>query len=117
MKRDWELQELIEEWTLVPRELERLGNKTGSTRLGYAVLLKFFQREGRFPDSRAEISKAVLRYLSPVKAAESGTGCVVQNPCYIKLSFATLRAVVASLPIPHNVVCSKLSLGMGFSRS
>jgi hypothetical protein len=64
MKRDWELQELIEEWTLVPRELELLDNKTGSTRLGCAVLLKFFQREGRFPYSRTEIPKAVLRYLS-----------------------------------------------------
>jgi transglutaminase-like putative cysteine protease len=64
MKRDWELQELIEEWTLVPRELELLGNKTGSTRLGYSVLLKFFQREGRFPESRGDIAKAVLRYLS-----------------------------------------------------
>ncbi|MBD3886398.1 DUF4158 domain-containing protein [Phormidium tenue FACHB-886] len=64
MKRDWELQELIEEWTLVPRELELLGNKTGSTRLGYSVLLKFFQREGRFPESRGDIPKAVLRYLT-----------------------------------------------------
>lgn len=48
MKRDWELQELIEEWTLVPRELERLGNKTGSTRLGYAALLKFFSARDDF---------------------------------------------------------------------
>jgi hypothetical protein len=44
MKRDWDLHELIEHWTLVPRELELLRNKTGATRLGYAVSLNFFQQ-------------------------------------------------------------------------
>jgi hypothetical protein len=76
MKRDWELQELIEEWTLVPRELELLGNKTGSTRLGDSVLLKFFQREGRFPDSRAEIPSAAsplrIRVGKPATMGEVG---------------------------------------------
>jgi TnpA family transposase len=64
MKRRWELHELIEEWTLVPRELELLGNKTGPTRLGYAVLLKYFQREGQFPESVTAIPQDVLRHLS-----------------------------------------------------
>jgi len=64
MKRHWELQELIEEWTLLPRELDLLGNKSGPTRLGYAVLLKVFQREGRFPTSDFSLSPDVLRYLS-----------------------------------------------------
>lgn len=63
MKRHWELHELIEEWTLLPRELELLGNKSGPTRLGYAVLLKFFQREGRFSTSDLNLSQDVLRYL------------------------------------------------------
>jgi hypothetical protein len=66
MKRDWELQELIEEWTLVPRELELLGNKTGSTWLGYAVLLKFFQREddSRTPEQRFPKQSCGICHLS-----------------------------------------------------
>jgi hypothetical protein len=33
---------MSEDWRLV-------GNKTGSTRLGFALLLKFFEIEARFP--------------------------------------------------------------------
>ena len=35
MKRTWDIEELIEHFTLVPPELELLGNKTGATRLGF----------------------------------------------------------------------------------
>ena len=51
MKRDWNADELVEHWTLLPGEKQWLANKTGPTRLGFAVLLKFFQHEGRFPGS------------------------------------------------------------------
>ena len=40
MKRQWEQEELIEHWTLHIEERALLGNKTGATRLGFAVLLK-----------------------------------------------------------------------------
>lgn len=36
-------------WTLRAADRALLGNKSGATRLGFAVLLKFFQAEGRFP--------------------------------------------------------------------
>jgi hypothetical protein len=49
MKRQWETEELIEHWTLHVEEPALLGNKTGATRLGFAVLFKFFQKEARFP--------------------------------------------------------------------
>ncbi len=45
MKRTWDIEELIEHFTLVPPELELLGNRTGATRLGFALLLKCFDRE------------------------------------------------------------------------
>ena len=48
MKRHWGTDELVEHWTLLPRETELLTNKTGATRLGFAVLLKFFQLEAYF---------------------------------------------------------------------
>ncbi len=43
MKRTWDIEVLIEHFTLIPSELELLGNKTGATRLGFALLLKCFQ--------------------------------------------------------------------------
>ena len=49
MKQHWGTDELVEHWTLLPRETELLTNKTGPTRLGFAVLLKFFQLEAYFP--------------------------------------------------------------------
>jgi hypothetical protein len=42
MKRQWENEDLIEHWMLSVWELAQLGNKTGATRLGFALLLKFF---------------------------------------------------------------------------
>jgi Domain of unknown function (DUF4158) len=55
MKRQWETEELIEHWTLNVEELALPGNKTGATRLGLTVLLKFFQKEARFPTSKLAI--------------------------------------------------------------
>ena len=31
MKRHWGIDELVEDWTLLPREAELLTNKTGAT--------------------------------------------------------------------------------------
>ena len=64
MKRHWETEELVEHWTLMPPEIELSANKTDATRLGFAVLLKFFQREMRFPQSAAEIPPVVVDYLA-----------------------------------------------------
>ena len=51
-------------WTLSPDELELLGNKTGVTRLRFAVLLKAFQFDGRFPDRRADVAGSVVAHLA-----------------------------------------------------
>src|SRR3954453_14687326 len=64
MKRHWEIDDLVEQWTLLPDELAWLGKKTGSTRLGFALLLKFFQIEGRFPLAKNEIPPPVIRFLA-----------------------------------------------------
>src|SRR6266852_1947021 len=64
MKRTWDIEELIDHFTLVPPELEMLGNKTGATRLGFALLLKCFQLEGRFPTARHEIPRSVVDYVA-----------------------------------------------------
>lgn len=64
MKRNWELEELIDHFTFMPNELSQLSNKTRETRLGFAVLFKFFQYEARFPNHKNEIPKEVIRYIS-----------------------------------------------------
>ena len=64
MKRQWETEELIEHWTLNVEELVLLGNKTGATKLGFAVLLKFFQKEARSPAYKNEVPGIVITYLA-----------------------------------------------------
>jgi TnpA family transposase len=64
MKRNWLPEELIEQWILLPPELELVGHKTGPTRLGFALLLKFFQREARFPEAKNEIPRVVVAYVA-----------------------------------------------------
>lgn len=64
MKRQWETEELIEHWTLNVEELALLGNKTEATRLGFAVMLKFFQKEARFPVYKNEVPGVVITYLA-----------------------------------------------------
>ena len=64
MKRQWEHEELVEHWTLDVEDRALLDNKTGATRLGFAILLKFFRREGRFPQHKNEVPGIVITYLS-----------------------------------------------------
>jgi TnpA family transposase len=63
MRREWELEELIECWTLDEAEQELLANKTGATRLGFALLLKFFELEARFP-RREDVPKAAVEFMA-----------------------------------------------------
>lgn len=64
MKRIWDTEELVEHWTLMPHEMALLKNKTGATRLGFALLLKFFQLEARFPKDVHELPDAVVNYVA-----------------------------------------------------
>ena len=64
MKRHWGTDELVEHWTLLPRETELLTNKTGATRLGFAVLLKFFQLEAYFPQQASAVPTVVVEFIA-----------------------------------------------------
>ena len=64
MKRAWHPDELTQCWTLSPDELALLDNKTGVTRLRFAVLLKAFQFDGRFPDRRGDVAGSVVAHLA-----------------------------------------------------
>jgi hypothetical protein len=64
MKRHWTTDELIDEWTLHPADLDLLGTKTGPGRLGFAVLLMHFRHEGRFPRHKQDVPGAVVAHLA-----------------------------------------------------
>jgi len=64
MKRRWTRDQLADHWILAPEELELLANKTGATRLGFAVLLKAFILEGRFPRQKHDVPGAVVVHLA-----------------------------------------------------
>ena len=64
MKRSWSLEELVEHATLLPDELKLLANKTEPSRLGFAVLLKCFQYEGRFPQYKGDIPVSFVTYIA-----------------------------------------------------
>ena len=65
MKRNWQDTELARHFSLHFDEFELIANKTGPTRLGFAVLLKFFQYEGRFPNTKNEVPRSIISYLAP----------------------------------------------------
>jgi Domain of unknown function (DUF4158) len=64
MKRQWTHNELTEHWTLPPDELKLVANKTGATRLGFALLLKAFAYQGRFPRNVHELPGTVVVHVA-----------------------------------------------------
>lgn len=49
VRAEWEQDELISVWTLVEDDWDLVGEKVGAGRLGFALTLKFYEIEGRFP--------------------------------------------------------------------
>ena len=75
MKRQWDEDRIDTHWTLSASEHALLARRTGHGRFGFAVLLKFFQHERRFPDSRRELPAEVVRHMAlqlsmPINALE-----------------------------------------------
>ncbi|MFD3910106.1 DUF4158 domain-containing protein [Streptomyces sp. NPDC058603] len=58
------VHELTENWTLLEHERELVSGKRGPTRLGFAVLLKFHTRYGRFPRDRSEVPERAVDFLA-----------------------------------------------------
>jgi Domain of unknown function (DUF4158) len=64
LKRNWELDELIDHFILMPDEQALIQLKRGNSKLGFAVMFKFFQYEARFPHTKSEIPKTVIEYIA-----------------------------------------------------
>ena len=63
MKRCWDEQDLIEHWTLISAERALLANRTERGNIGVAVLVKFFQLNGRFPHHHKDVPGPVLAFI------------------------------------------------------
>ncbi len=64
VKANWDTEELIENWTLLPTELNLVSSKVGANQIGFAVLLKYFQIYARFPNSTKEIPDNIISYIA-----------------------------------------------------
>jgi hypothetical protein len=60
VRREWAPEDLIACWTLVEDDWDLVGNKAGATRLGFALPLKFFEVEGRFPRRAGELPRRAV---------------------------------------------------------
>lgn len=59
-----DLDELVEHWTVLEDERELVAGKRGATRLGFALLLKFFTRHGRFPRGGVDLPGEVVAFVA-----------------------------------------------------
>lgn len=66
MKQQWTPQELIDQWTLSREELDLVNSasKTSHNRLGCAMLLKYFQAEGRFPGRKQDTPAVAVQHIA-----------------------------------------------------
>lgn len=64
MRKDWNPEQLVDQWTLEEGDRALIGNKSGATRLGFALKLKFFQLQGRFPSYPEEIPSAAVDFIA-----------------------------------------------------
>ena len=64
MARNLGLDEVVDHFTLIGDELELLRNKSGATRLGFAVLLKYVVWRGRFPPGSHELPDDAIAHLA-----------------------------------------------------
>lgn len=66
LKWHWSKDELETRWSLSVEELVLLPGRIGSGRLGCAILLKFFQFQGFFPNDQKSIPHEIVAYVASV---------------------------------------------------
>ena len=58
------IEELVEFWTLLDDERDMVDSRRGATKLGFALLLKFYSRHGRFPRGRSEFPSEIVSFVA-----------------------------------------------------
>ena len=64
MRAEQDGEDVDDRWALHASDRTLLGNKTGITRLGFAILLKMFQINGRFPYRLEEVPVAAVEAIA-----------------------------------------------------
>jgi len=64
MKHQWQIDELEAHFNLFPPELGLLGNEAPHNQLGKAVLLKYFQHEGCFPEKAKDVPEDIVTHIA-----------------------------------------------------
>ena len=66
MKQQWTSQELIDHWELTQNEivLAQSISKIDHNQLGYALMLKYFQSEGKFPQRKQDIPDQIIIHIA-----------------------------------------------------
>ncbi|QIZ39907.1 Tn3 family transposase [Saccharopolyspora sp. ASAGF58] len=72
MRREWLPEDLIESWTPGRGRSGVGGQQVRATRLGFALLLKFYEIEGRFPAYPEEVPGAAVEYVAGLVGVEPG---------------------------------------------
>lgn len=64
MRREWEFEDLLAEWSSTQADQELIANKYGATRLGFCLMFKFFEIDARFPRQLGEIPAAAVQFMA-----------------------------------------------------
>jgi TnpA family transposase len=64
MNRQFDVDAIVEPFTLLPPEIDFLGKNKPHNHLGKALLLKFFQAEGRFPEDEDDFPFGTIEYVA-----------------------------------------------------
>src|SRR5207249_5239123 len=64
MRQYFTPQELTDHFTMLPQEHVLLANKSGVNRLGFVVLFKYCQWEGRFPEHWQEVPRSLVQHIA-----------------------------------------------------
>jgi uncharacterized protein DUF4158 len=64
MREEWSAAELETAWTLTEQDRERIGDRTGADRLMFAVLLKYSEIDGGFPEFREHVPAEAVTYVA-----------------------------------------------------
>jgi Domain of unknown function (DUF4158) len=99
VRREWELEDLIDCWTLDEDDVKLLANKSGATRLGFALTLKYFEQEGRFPRRAADVPEAAVDYVARQVGVAAGEFASYDCPGRtVKNHRAQIRAALGFRP-------------------
>ncbi len=64
MKRIWDVEELVQCWSLSFKDLELLKSKPVRNHLGFVTQLKYYSLCGEFPQSPSDIPDTALHYVA-----------------------------------------------------